>query len=90
MSYVYHALYAYFSRDNVALPGFAAFFKDGSEEERGHAELLMDFQVWLLDDLPKGYLRAQHLGSLPLPPSPRLYTPMQPPETCCCLCCCCC
>lgn len=27
MSYVYHSLYAYFSRDNVALPGVAAFFK---------------------------------------------------------------
>lgn len=27
MSYVYHALYAYFSRDNVGLPGFAAYFK---------------------------------------------------------------
>lgn len=45
MSYVYHALYSYFSRDNVALPGFAAFFKAGSEEEREHAELLMDYQV---------------------------------------------
>ncbi len=46
VSYVYHALYAYFTRDNVALPGMAAFFKAGSDEERGHAELLMDFQVW--------------------------------------------
>ena len=27
VSYVYHSLYAYFSRDNVALPGIAAFFK---------------------------------------------------------------
>lgn len=44
VSYVYHSLYAYFSRDNVALPGIAAFFKKESEEERGHAELLMDFQ----------------------------------------------
>ena len=45
MSYVYHSLYAYFSRDNVALPGIAAFFKKESEEERHHAELLMDYQV---------------------------------------------
>lgn len=44
MSYVYHALYSYFARDNVALPGFAAFFKAASEEEREHAELLMDYQ----------------------------------------------
>lgn len=41
----YHSLYAFFSRDNVALPGIAAFFKKESEEERGHAELLMDYQV---------------------------------------------
>ena len=45
MSYVYHSLYAYFSRDNVALPGIAAFFKKESAEERHHAELLMDFQT---------------------------------------------
>ena len=37
-------MYAYFSRDNVALPGFASYFKHESVEERGHAELLMDFQ----------------------------------------------
>ena len=45
VSYVYHALYSYFSRDNVGLPGFAAFFKAGSAEERDHAEMLMDYQV---------------------------------------------
>mmetsp|Transcript_42843 Transcript_42843/g.101702 ORF Transcript_42843/g.101702 Transcript_42843/m.101702 type:complete len:258 (-) Transcript_42843:237-1010(-) len=44
VSYVYHAMYAYFDRDNVELPGFAQFFKDNSEEERQHAELLMDYQ----------------------------------------------
>jgi len=44
VSYVYHALWAYFDRDNVALPGLAAFFKAGSEEEREHAELLMSYQ----------------------------------------------
>lgn len=43
-SYVYHALFAYFDRDNVALPGFAEFFKDSSEEERSHAEKLMKYQ----------------------------------------------
>ncbi|KAG1668324.1 hypothetical protein FOA52_011221 [Chlamydomonas sp. UWO 241] len=43
-SYIYHALYAYFDRDNVALPGMAKFFKDGSLEERGHAEKLMVYQ----------------------------------------------
>lgn len=45
ISYVYHALHAYFARDNVGLPGFAKFFADASEEERGHAQLLMDYQV---------------------------------------------
>ena len=45
VSYVYHSLYAYFSRDNVALPGIAAYFKQESLEERSHAELLMDFQT---------------------------------------------
>lgn len=45
VSYVYHSLYSYFDRDNVGLPGFAAFFKAASDEEREHAELLMDYQT---------------------------------------------
>jgi ferritin heavy chain len=45
VSYVYHSMYSYFARDNVGLPGIAAFFKKESAEERDHAELLMDFQV---------------------------------------------
>ncbi|MCL7032023.1 hypothetical protein MKW94_009704 [Papaver nudicaule] len=44
VSYVYHALFAYFDRDNVALKGFAKFFKEASVEEREHAELLMEYQ----------------------------------------------
>lgn len=44
VSYVYHALFAYFDRDNVGLPGFAKFFKESSEEEREHAEKLMKYQ----------------------------------------------
>ncbi|XP_010906831.1 ferritin-4, chloroplastic [Elaeis guineensis] len=44
VSYVYHALFAYFDRDNVALKGFAKFFKESSEEEREHAEKLMIYQ----------------------------------------------
>ncbi|CAH9061445.1 unnamed protein product [Cuscuta europaea] len=43
-SYVYHSMYAYFDRDNVALKGLAKFFKESSEEERGHAEKLMKYQ----------------------------------------------
>lgn len=43
-SYVYQSMYFYFDRDDVALPGFAKFFKKSSEEERGHAEILMKHQ----------------------------------------------
>ncbi|KAL2340539.1 hypothetical protein Fmac_008479 [Flemingia macrophylla] len=43
-SYVYHSLFAYFDRDNIALEGFAKFFKESSEEEREHAEKLMKYQ----------------------------------------------
>ncbi|CAI9768397.1 unnamed protein product [Fraxinus pennsylvanica] len=44
VSYVYHSMYAYFDRDNVALKGLAKFFKDSSEEERDHAQKLMKYQ----------------------------------------------
>ncbi|KAI3735009.1 hypothetical protein L6452_14493 [Arctium lappa] len=44
VSYVYHAMYAYFDRDNVALKGLAKFFKEASEEERDHAEKFMEYQ----------------------------------------------
>ncbi|KAK1320200.1 hypothetical protein QJS10_CPA03g01088 [Acorus calamus] len=44
VSYVYHALFAYFDRDNVALKGLAKFFKESSDEEREHAEKLMKYQ----------------------------------------------
>ncbi|XP_057829788.1 ferritin-2, chloroplastic [Cryptomeria japonica] len=44
VSYIYHALFAYFDRDNVALPGFAKYFKDASDEERDHAVKLMQYQ----------------------------------------------
>ncbi|KAI3471277.1 hypothetical protein Pfo_027940 [Paulownia fortunei] len=44
VSYVYHALYAYFDRDNVSLKGLAKFFKELSKEERDHAEKLMEYQ----------------------------------------------
>ncbi|XP_027174887.1 ferritin-1, chloroplastic-like [Coffea eugenioides] len=44
VSYAYHAMYAYFDRDNIALKGLAKFFKESSEEEREHAEKLMKYQ----------------------------------------------
>ncbi|XP_050210443.1 ferritin-3, chloroplastic [Mercurialis annua] len=44
VSYVYHALFAYFDRDNVALKGLAKFFKESSVEEREHAEKFMEYQ----------------------------------------------
>lgn len=44
MSYVYHAMYNYFNRDNVGLKGFAGFFRAESLDERSHAEILMAYQ----------------------------------------------
>ncbi|KAL6503773.1 2Fe-2S ferredoxin [Orobanche gracilis] len=44
VSYVYHAMFAYFDRDNVALKGLAKFFKESSIEEREHAEKFMEYQ----------------------------------------------
>jgi len=44
ISYLYHSMYAFFDRDNVGLPGFAQYFKEESEEERGHAEKLLEYQ----------------------------------------------
>jgi len=43
-SYTYFSMYGYFERDDVALKGFAKFFKKQSEEEREHAEKLMKYQ----------------------------------------------
>jgi len=43
-SYVYLSMSYYFDRDDVALPGFATFFKKASHEEREHAERFMKFQ----------------------------------------------
>ncbi|KAK3197939.1 hypothetical protein Dsin_021354 [Dipteronia sinensis] len=44
VSYVYHALFAYFDRESVALKGLAKCFKESSLEEREHAEKLMEYQ----------------------------------------------
>ncbi len=54
LSYIYIYIYIklkfcslqahYFQRDDVALRGFAKFFKKNSEEEREHAEKFMEFQ----------------------------------------------
>ena len=35
----------YFSRDDVAFPGFAKYFKKNSDEEREHAQKFMEYQV---------------------------------------------
>jgi len=43
-SYVYQSMGFYFDRDDVALKGFAKYFKDQSKEEREHAEKLMKYQ----------------------------------------------
>jgi len=43
-SYVYLSMAYHFDRDDVALPGFAKFFKKSSDEEREHAQKLMKLQ----------------------------------------------
>eukprot|EP01135_Chromosphaera_perkinsii_P002846 Nk52_evm1s229 gene=Nk52_evmTU1s229 len=43
-SYTYMAMASYFSRDDVALPGFAKFFSKNSDEERDHAQKLINYQ----------------------------------------------
>merc|ERR1712192_233623 len=43
-SYVYLSMSYYFSRDDQALPGFAAHFAKESEEEREHGMKLMAYQ----------------------------------------------
>ena len=43
-SYTYMSMAAYFDRDDVALHGFAGFFKKQSDEEREHAEKLIKYQ----------------------------------------------
>ncbi|KAK8518176.1 hypothetical protein V6N13_027656 [Hibiscus sabdariffa] len=60
VSYVYHSLYAYFDRDNVALKGLAKFFKESSEEEREHAEKLMEYQ-----NIRGGRVKLHHIVTPP-------------------------
>lgn len=43
-SYQYLAMSSYLDRESVALPGCRDFFKKQSEEERTHAQLLIDYQ----------------------------------------------
>ncbi|XP_074657641.1 soma ferritin-like [Tubulanus polymorphus] len=43
-SYVYLSMAHYFNRDDVALSGFHKFYKENSDEERGHADMLMKYQ----------------------------------------------
>lgn len=43
-SYCYQSMSYYFDRDDVALPGFAKYFKNASDEEREHAEKFMKYQ----------------------------------------------
>ena len=46
--------HSYFNRDNVGLPGLAKYFKDSSDEEREHAQLLMNLQVIFFEDTLSG------------------------------------
>lgn len=42
-SYSYQSMAMYYDRDDVALPGIAAYFKHNSDEEREHAEKFMKY-----------------------------------------------
>jgi len=44
-SYVYMSMGHWFSRHDQALHGFARYFRTNSDEEREHANLLMDYQT---------------------------------------------
>merc|ERR1711884_967506 len=44
-SYVYVSMYTYFDKDDTAYPGFAAFFKKSSDEEREHGEKLISIRT---------------------------------------------
>merc|ERR1712060_984443 len=44
ISYLYHAMYAFFDRDNVGLPGFAEYFK---HESKGEALYAMELALSL-------------------------------------------
>ena len=43
-SYVYLSMAYHFNRDDVALEGYFNFFKNQSDEERDHAQKLMEYQ----------------------------------------------
>ena len=43
-SYVYLSMSYYFARDDVALHGYAKYFKKNSDEEHDHAQKFMDYQ----------------------------------------------
>ena len=45
LSYQYHAMHSFFSRESVGLPGFAHFFKAASDEKREHTHHLMHYQT---------------------------------------------
>ncbi|MBA0872118.1 hypothetical protein Goshw_007291, partial [Gossypium schwendimanii] len=44
MSYVYHSLYSFFDRDNIALKGLTKLSRNLMKEKREHAEKLMEYQ----------------------------------------------
>ena len=44
-SYQYHAMFAYFDRDNISLKNIANFFYKACKEERGHADDLIKYQI---------------------------------------------
>ena len=44
-SYQYHALFAYFERDNISFKNIANFFYNACKEEREHADTFVKYQI---------------------------------------------
>lgn len=44
-SYAYQSMSSWCARDTVSLPGFAAFLRECSEDERKHAQKLIDYMA---------------------------------------------
>ena len=63
-SYVYLSMSYYFARDDVALHGYAKYFKKNSDEERDHAQKFMDYQVNVCNIFDRAHSSRHYFFSL--------------------------
>ena len=54
----------YFARDDVALHGYAKYFKKNSDEERDHAQKFMDYQVNVCNIFDRAHSSRHYFFSL--------------------------